>query len=475
MPFRAPRILAFVVVSAAAAGALAAEGSIAVRPGDVVRGSIARCGDVHVFETELAKGETLRVRVTLPDPTTPPVLAVATADGEDVTPRAHVVGGQGAIIAGPFRAPASGVYRVSLTSTGLDPIRYEMTSAVKRVARRDLRLAANGRAATALVEAGSRFTLKTRTGEAARLFVAFPGETPRELGPDDPRFAALAGAGLAAPTSGSYSFSLRSGHAARIAVAAPTYVARQAIEFPALPDENAVTAWNPRIGWVATPGATAAPGHDPSSAPVVDSTPVPDSLATPLTALVAAPAAAASSSMSDAATWLGPAAGVGMPLAGAPSLAEVYASGGAPDAKNDFTYRVTAPRAGFGDVAYLVRLTVDGRPSAAPLSLTGRTTMSWSVTSAASLHVGDWTLSFDPVRDVQVLNGNETLTDAAGRTTSVAADGFALSSDAAGWPSGALTWTFDDPRAATSDARRETYDGTSAVRVDVGADETSAR
>jgi hypothetical protein len=155
-----------------------------------------------------------------------------------------------------------------------------------------------------------------------------------------------------------------------------------------------------------------------------------------------------------------------MPLAGAPSLAEVFASGGAPNAANGFAYQVTAPRPGFGDVSYRVRFTVDGRPSAAPLSLTGRVTMSWSVASAAAYHDGSWTLTFDSVRGVQVLDGSETLTDFAGRTTSVAARGFALSDDGSSWPSGALTWRVDDPRNATNFARRETYDGTSTVGVD---------
>jgi hypothetical protein len=458
-----PGLLVLFFFSMIGLDADAAEGSIPVRPGDVVRGTLARCGDRHVFETELARGETLRVRVTLPDPTAPPTLGVETVDGTDLTFAAHVVGGEGVVTMGPFRAPESGVYRVTLTSSAANSIGYVWTSTIKRVTRRDVRLPADGRAASVLVEAGARFTLRTRRGATPRVTIAFPGEAPRELAADDPLLAALAGAGLSAPTSGSYTFAVASTRGARIAVAAPTYAARQTIDFPALPGDDAVTTWYPASGWVATPGASAPSGHDPNPAPVVEEAPVPVELSTPLTQVVAAPAPTPATD--DATTWLGPAAGVGMPLAGAPSLAEVFASGGAPTAANGYAYQVTAPRPGFGDVAYRVRFTVDGRPSAAPLSLTGRVTMSWSVTSAAAYHDGSWTLTFDAVRGVQVLDGSETLTDGAGRTTSVAARGFALSDAATNWPSGALTWRHDDPRAGTSVARSETYDGTSTVGV----------
>jgi len=458
-----PRALSLLAVGAAAAAAFAAEGSIPVRAGDVVRGTLARCGDRHVFETDLARGDTLRVRVTLPDPTTPPTLGVETVDGTNVTYRARVVGGGGVVTAGPFRAPESGVYRVTLTSSAAGAIAYQMTSSVRRIPRRDVRLPANGRATSVLVEAGARFRLRTRDGVAPRLTVGFPGETPRELAADDPFLAALSGAGLTAPTSGSYTFAVASTRGARIAVAAPTYVAHATIDFPALPGADSMTTWYPASGWVDTPGASAPSGHDPTSGPVVEETPVPVELSTPLTQVVAAPAP--TPAMDDASTWLGPSAGVGMPLAGAPSLAEVFASGGAPSAANGFAYQVNATRPGFGDVSYRVRFSVDGRPSPAPLSLTGRVTMSWSVTSAAAYHDGGWTLTFDSVRGVQVLDGNETLTDGAGRTTSVASRGFAASSGASNWPSGALTWRFDDPRNGTSFARRETYDGTSTVGV----------
>lgn len=452
----------------AAGDADAAEGSLVVLPGDVVRGTLQRCGDRHVFETELARGETYRVRVALPDPTTPPVLAVALADGTDLSTAARVVGGQGVVDAGPFRAPVSGVYRVSLTSTGLAPISYEFTSSVKRAKPRALRLPSNGRAASVLVEAGSKFTLQTKGGAASKVFVAFPGEAPRGLAAGDPMLAALSGAGLAAPVSGSYTFAVH-GRGARVAVAAPRYAAAATIDFPALPNDDAVATWYPASGWVATPGASAPSGHDAAPPPAPDPTPVPAALAAPLAQDVAAPViATASPALVDAATWLGPAAGVGMPLAGAPSLAEVFASGGAPDASNGFAYKLTVPRAGLGDVTYGVRFTVDGRPSAAPLSLSGRTTMSWSVTSGAAFHVGNWTLTFDSVRRVQVLDGSETLVDGAGVATSCAARGFASSVDAATWPTGALTSRVSDPRGADL-ARVETYDGTSLVGVTVGA------
>jgi hypothetical protein len=173
--------------------------------------------------------------------------------------------------------------------------------------------------------------------------------------------------------------------------------------------------------------------------------------------------------VTNPAIWLGPGNGIGMPIAGAPSLSEILTSGEATDTAAGRSYALTVPRAGLGNVTYRVSFTVDGRPSAVPMSLAGRVAMTWSVSGGGAWHQGNWTITTDPVRRVEILDGAESVTDGLSRTTSSAARGFALTTGAAAWPSGSLTWVLDDPRSAIRLARRETYDGTATAHVQAGA------
>jgi hypothetical protein len=423
--------------------ASAAEGALPTRGADAVSSTLVRCGDRHVFEMELAKGETLRVRVALADAGSPPELRVLTEDRLDVTNRANVRFDGKALVAGPMRATASGVYSVTLTSWSTHDLEYELRTAVKALPRRSARLAANGRPTTVLASAGATIALVAKDGATPRVTVGFPGEAPRELVPGDPALAALCGSGLAAPCSGAYTFALGERVKAKVVVAPPVASAG-ASDFPALPKDEETRTWYPVAGWVA---ASAASG---------------ETWAAPLTQLVAAPAPTpTSASLADEETPLGPSGSLGMPLAGAPTLDEVYAA--AATASGGY-YRFVADRGDLGDVSYVVRFTVDGRASAAPLSLeNGRVAMTWTVTSAAAYHFGRWTLAFDPARGAQVLDGSEQISDLAGRTTSVAARGFVLSDTAT---AGSLSFSYDDPRGS-SQARRETYDA-AGVRIEAG-------
>src|SRR5258705_11313088 len=115
MRARRSSLLTLVLITGSA-GAIAGEGSIPVRAGDTVRGTLVRCGDRQVFETELIRGEKFRVDVALEDVTAAPELRFETADGTSVTHLARVHASGGVIHGGPFRVPASGVWRVTLSS-----------------------------------------------------------------------------------------------------------------------------------------------------------------------------------------------------------------------------------------------------------------------------------------------------------------------------------------------------------------------
>jgi hypothetical protein len=459
-----------IVISSAAAAllaatALAGEGSLPVRAGDTVSGTLVRCGDRQVFETEVAAGEKFRVDVVLADVTAAPELRIETQDGTDVTSLARVRSGGGSIVAGPFRAPESGVYRVSLTSSAAHEVVYAATPRVARRRAQSVHIPPGGRTASVVAAAGSTLTLGVRRGTTPTIVAGFPGEPLHQLAPGDPLLAALAGGGLSAPCAGTYTFAIAAGSGARLRVAPPAAVAPKMILFPPLPDAGTVNAWYPSIGWVAAPATEPAPVPSPAAPPEV-----PLFWSTALAGMLGTSAPVPSlAEAADVTKWLGPADGVGMPLAGEPMLEEIFGSGVATDTASGRSYDVTVPRPGLGDVTYHVAFSVDGRLVAAPLSLSGRVSISWTVTSGAPSHSGHWTLTLDPVRNVEVLDGSESLTDAAARTTSAAARGFAVRSGTPSWPSGALTWGRDDPRNATSVVRRETYDGTSTVHVETGA------
>jgi hypothetical protein len=459
---RSTKTVAGLLLAVAAAGAFASEGSIQVRPGDVVGGTLVRCGDRQTFETELVQGEKLSVGVALADVTAAPELRIETADGTDVTDAARVVSSAGVISAGPFRVPESGIYRVSLTSSAAHEVVYTAWTRVARRRAQTVRVPTNGRTVSVLAAAGSTLTVAARRGAAPSLVVGFPGEAPRELAAGDPLLAALEGGGLSAPCAGTYTFAASDGAAARVRVVPPATAAPRNVPFPALPDDG-TSAWYPATGWVAAPDAAPA-AQDPPAAP-----PPPVASAPSLEDLVATPAPVPSvTDALSATTVLGPAHGVGVPLAGAPLLAEIFVRGVATDTAAGRSYSLTVPRPGFGDVTYEVSFTIDGLPAAAPLSFAGRMSMTWSVTSGAPTHAGRWTLTLDPVRGVQILDGAESLTDAAARTTSASAHGFVAATSAPAAPSGVLTWSRDDPRNSVSVARRETYDGTATVRVEAG-------
>jgi hypothetical protein len=452
------------LVLAAAAVASAGEGSIPVRPGDVVSGTLVRCGDRQVFETELAQGEKLTVGVALTDASAAPELRIETADGEDVTGAARIRSSAGLIQAGPFRVPSSGVYRISLSSSSAHEVDYAAWTRIARRRAQNVRVPPSGRTVSVVAAAGSTLSIVTRRGDSPALVAGFPGEAPRELVPGDPLLAALAGGGLSAPSAGTYTFAAADRAAFRVRVTPPATVTPRTVTFPVLTGADTVTAWYAGAGWVVATTAAAPATHEPLPAP----DPAPPAAAAPTLAdFVATPAPVPS--MADAAsvtTDLGPDRGVGMPLTGAPHLAEIFVRGVATDTAAGRSYALTVPRPGFGDVTYRVSFTVDGRPAAAPLSFDGRLSMTWTVTSAAPVHAGRWTLTFDPVRDVQVLDGVESFTDAAGRTTAASARGFAAG--AAGGPTGVLAWSRDDPWNETSVVRRETWSGGPTVHVEAG-------
>ena len=464
---------AAVAVACAAASApssaTAAEGSLAVRPGDTIRGTLQRCLDRQVAEVELLKGEVFRLRVRSTHVDNESILLrVLDPEGFNVSPEANVrlVGGE--VIAGPFRATESGTWRFEISTLTAHGAQYEALTSIRRT--RGAKASFGGRRPGTVVAAAAGSTIRLRGRDVPSVSLRRPGETAAEVvDPGSAAMAALLGDGLAAPRSGAYEFGVAAGTGrVQVTVLPPRRTAPEIVEFPALPqDPHAVASWQGPAGWFVDPTRTApdALGETPPPAPPVPATsPFSGSIVEDCPAAGDAPP---EFGLADADTWVGPASGVGLPAAGIPRLEDIVRDGRVESTSAGPSYVLTRSSSALGDVTTRVWFLVDGRPAYAPLTLGGRVTMRWSDTGGTQQLQGTWRLAVDPVTGVQVLDGAEGRTADGARTTSSAAQGFALPTAPGAWPQGRLALTFADPRLGVSFTRSESFTGGAAVTVNV--------
>jgi hypothetical protein len=460
---------AFASVVALASAASAAEGSLAVRPGDTIRGTLQRCLDRQVAEIELLKGETFRMRVRSTHADNESILLrVLDPDGFNVSPEANVrlVGGE--VVAGPFRATQSGTWRFEISTLTAHGAQYEAVTSIRRT--RGSAATFGGRRPGAVVAAAAGATIRLRGRDVPAVSLRSPGDTAAAVfAPGSATMAALLGEGLAAPTSGTYELGIAAGTGrVRVTVAPPRRTETTVVEFPALPqDAHSVASWQGPAGWFVDPTRTApdAQGEAPPPPPPVPTTsPFSGSI---LDDCPAAGDAVPELGLGDADSFLGPASGVGLPAAGIPRLEDVVRDGRVETPSSGPVYVLTRSSSALGDVTTRVWFLVDGRPSYAPLSLDGRVTLRWQDTGGSQQIQGTWHLAFDPVRGVQVLDGVESRTADGVRTAASAAQGFALPTAPGAWPQGRLTLAFADPRLGVGFTRSETFTGGAAVTVNV--------
>lgn len=463
---RAAALAVACVAAAAPPAADAGEGVLPVPAGDGVRGTLARCGDRHVAEVELLRGETLRVRVAATGLDTEAVqLRVVDPTGWNVSPDAHVRVADGAIVAGPYRVAVSGVHRLEVTSFSRHDTAYELTTSVRRLRPAPATLGERRPSADIAVAAGATLRIRAR-GEPSLALRAPGADGAVVLAPDGPELRALRGGGLAAPRSGVYTLELLGGsRRVRVAASRAPRRAPRFEEFPTLPAApTAVASWQGAAGWVVDRSVLAPDEHGTPPPP-----PPPPPLTSPWLGAVADPAPSLPdvAPLADPGHWTGPGDGVGRPFSGLPSVADVLRDGVAADLGAGPVYRIERPTESGVALRYDVRFEVDGRPARAPVTGGGRTTVHWHVEGGTPWRTGDWVRSFDPERGVDVLDGVETLQESSFRTLQVAARGFAVETEPGAWPTGGITLAVTDSRPGLGFSRRETYDGTPRVAVEV--------
>lgn len=449
--------------------ALPAEGALPIRPGDTVRGTLANCYDRQVSEVQLLRGEVFHVRLhSTHAPNDSVQLRVHDPDGipSSTEARVRLVGSE--VVAGPFRVWASGAWRLEIGTLTAHGAAYEATTRVKRTRAASATL--GGRRSSVTIAAAAGATIRVRGRNLPTLGVRRPTESNGiVLAPDSAEFAAIVGDGLAAPVSGNYEFtSVAGGGRARITVTPPSRFSGETLDFPALPeDPNAVATWLGSGGWfrdhgrsapdaqgTITPPPPAAAPTSPWSGSIVEDCPAPGE-------------AAGIESLADASLFVGPASGVGLPAPGTPRLDDVLRFGRVETPSGGPTYVLARTSDALGTVTTRVRFFVDGRPSLAPVAIDGRVTVRWTDEGGTQNVDGNWTLSHDADRGVEVLDGTEVRLPEVGRTLTSSARGFALPAKPGSWPQGTLTLAVGDPSRGTDFVRRETFDGAASVRVDI--------
>ena len=413
------RTVTFGIVSAAlliAAGAPvadAAEGVFAIRAGDRVDGVLEDCGERHVLRLELVRGEVFRMRVrSAQDVAADITLQIYGPDGTLVNPEAGVRAVNTGSRLGPFRVTESGTYDIQLSTVTRHHIPYKVTSSVRKRRARAVPLR-RGHARRVVAASGSR--LRLRGGANAALELTPPRGETVAVSVGSAEHDALRGAGLAAPVGGTYLVTATG--RARLIVQPPGRRARRTLEFPALPpNPERVSAWYDEAGWVSDPRVVAPPDHQPpSSAGGREPAPPPN------VSLTDRPSAGLRSldllPLADTTHSGGPNAGVGLPLAPPPSLADAVRDGEVVELGTGPAYVYSVPHTDFGTLTYTVRFAVGGVSSLAPLPTeTGRVTLRWSVTSTDSpSHTGEWSFTVDPLRSVEVLDGTESWVGPASR------------------------------------------------------------
>lgn len=444
--------------------ASASEGVLPVRSGDEVSGVLNFCGDRHVLRAELVPGERLRLHVRTPTVELPTV-RIFDPTGLDVSSRANLREVNGVILAGPVRAGLAGSHLISIATFSRHGLAYEAKARVLRKKRRRVRLGKRRPWRSFTVAAGSTLQLRGLRG-TARVALGLPGEEPRQLEPDSAALTALLGDGLTAPRGGRYTVALDGGRGrARVRVLAPRG-GGDALEFPELP-AGGVADWYPDTGWVLRPGVSAPADHEPPVTVPDPDAPRPSqpTVQTVTEAPTASRSVTTRDRYADPAAWEGALSGLGMPLAPAPSIEEAVSLGAVETFGGGPTYAYAVAHEGFGTLTYRVSFLVGGVQSLAPLTFDGNVVMRWDVTGAAPFHQGSWTLSFDPDRGVEVLDGSETVVDVRSRAVTSTAERFTLPT-AGGVPAGTLGWAVASPTEGNF-TRNETYDGLSSVLVEV--------
>ena len=466
--------LAAGLLVAAAPRALSAEGALPIRAGDTVRGTLLNCYDRQVSEVQLLRGEVFQVRLhSTHAPNDSVNLRIYDPDGFLSSSEARVRQQGGEVVAGPFRAWASGAWRIEIGTLTAHGAGYEAVTRVKRTRKTTARL--GGRKTNVTVAAAAGATIQVRGNRVPTLALRRPSETNGiVLAPGTAEFAAISGKGLAAPLSGNYEFTAIAGGnvpgnvRARIVVTPPGRVTGEVVEFPSLPDDaNAVATWLGTGGWLldhdrAAPDAEghiappppAAPKTSPWTGSIVEDCPAPGQV-TGLEALA------------DVSLFVGPASGVGLPSPGIPRLDDVLRLGRLEPTSSGPSYVYVRSSQDLGDVTTRVRFLIDGRATVAPVAIDGRVTVRWTDQGGSQNLDGNWTLSHDADRRVQVLDGTEFRFPEPGRTLTSSAKGFALPGLPGAWPQGSLTLAVDDPARGTDFLRRETYTGAASVNVDV--------
>lgn len=462
---RAPGLCAALValglVSALARGE---EASVTVRAGDSATGTLRRCGEYHVVEFELLEREAFRVDVT---PETGAEGSISTRvfapDGEEITDRVRMRWQAGVLRIGAFRARTSGLHRVQLTTYDAHGLRYGVASRVFRRRRQTVRLGRRRDAAMFRATPGATLTLKSHRGRA-HLALTTPDGARLEFAEGDAALTALAADGLAVAGAGLYRVERLDGaRALTFTLRTPRPGPPGTVEFPAVLENVAPrNSWYWSGAWIQSEPVTETYG-----APVHPGPP-PQAPRTPTLAATTSAAPRDPYLLDDVTLCDATRAGVGLPFAGVPTLAEVVELGRPAPEGDGVVYAYARDVAGLGAVEFRARFAVDGRGSAAPLDWGGRVSLRWTTSSADGSLSGDWTLAFDESRGVETLTGRATWFDAQHRQLTTRATAYSPGSATVA-PSGTLAYGVIDPRG-DSFLRSETYDGANAVIVGVTSD-----
>ncbi len=450
--------------------AMAAEGVLPIRAGDTVSGTLAQCGDRHVLRVDLVRGEVFRAKVQAEREFAADItLRIYSPDGTLVNSEASVRGIRAGSKLGPFVARQTGTHHVQLSTFTRHGLEYTLRTKARKRKTARVRLRGNrGRAFTAT--AGSHLQLRGG-GASGGVLLTLPDGTNTEIAADSACLTALTGDGLTAPMGGRYFVGLLDGGRARLVSRPPSRTATRLLDFPVLPgDTTRVSAWYEDAGWVVDPLRQAPADHEPPSSTRPTDPPVdpPPGVAVSILTTPNAPATPQDGfALADPLITGGLADGVGMPISPVPTIAETLEHGTLEEFGAGLSYVFDKPHPALGTLTYRVHFLVGGTASRAPISPVGpgasggAITMRWTVTGGAPTHEGRWTITWDGLRRVEVLDGSETLIDASSRVVQSAANALTVPVDG-GPPSGELIYHVDwsnGPFPGGAFRRVETHDG----------------
>ena len=450
---------------ALAAPALGAEGVFPVRAGDRVSGEVRWCGDRHILAVELVKGETFKAKVRVGKALLEDI-TVRVYDPTGLSLNARNVRTTGSVARiGPFRATESGTHLIQLTTFTRHEIPYDVTTSVKSRKRRSLRLR-EGAEKTVVAPAGAVLRIRGLR-EGGTIALGLPGEDALPLEIDGFCLRALQGDGLTLPEGGAYTLSALAGAGRpRVTITAPGASARREVTFLELPDDRgSVATWYDDTGWVDDPRLRAPADHEPPvSVPDPSAPPAAPIAGRTLTqAPTAPPDTAARDGFSVVYSVGGHLAGLGMPIAPVPTIEQAVGLGRIEQFGEGPSYVFTTPIPGLGDVTYRVQFLVGGRAALAPLSLDGRTSLRWWVDGSSAFHQETWTLTVDPDRAIEVLDGSATFVGPGFETVKSSATAYTLPVDGRA-ASGSVSWGIESVQSG-SFLRTETHDGLGSIVV----------